>query len=380
MTRLSEDFKVGENVAVIWKKQDNSAYGGTDGVVLGVVGDEISGKYLIIDRSTYADSFKSILPFLNILDLRVIPLQEVNLFEKLEVRKRPPGILENSNMTMEVDYRSNLDFYETILQVEKRGDCSKKRTGNNKSETYQFSISNIQSIQEASIQISCKGTIQIYCRHTDLDSIIKWLNDAAKLLPEQKTLVLVPTKVTYKIHSTFKDPTKPAEELIDSLGRMESEKPLILPVGWIQRFFVESDKNPLQDLFPETEDIHDLALENTENNKKQAIPTSENLDRSLPENLFDSQFLTSGININKYLGAGAPILRAEGLLKTPEDEKGIMQRWMGSRRDLWNWFTIDDFEGKIIMRDLTFDKKTNTYVLDFRKYYGTDFDINKKQE
>jgi hypothetical protein len=382
---LSEDFKVGENVAILWEKQDKSAHGGTDGVVLGVVGEEVSGKYLIIDRSTYQDSFKSILPFLSILDLRVIPLNEISLFAKMDVKKRPPGISENSNMIMEVDYKSNIDFDATITEIEKREDCKHerrykhKRVGNSNSETYQFFISDIQSIKNASLQISCKGSIQIYCRHPDLDTVIGWLKENTKLLPDQNCIVLVPTKVTYQIHSTFKDPSKPTDDLIERLGKINRSQPIILPIGWTQKFFTELDKNPLRELFPNESNINDIAFEKTESKKKQASLSSDKSSYNIPEQLLDSQYLTCGVNINKYLGAGAPIVRFKGSLKTPEVESELIQRWMGSRRDLWNWFTFNDFEGKIIMRDLTFDKKTNTYEVDFRKYYGTDFFLTKSK-
>lgn len=379
VTHLGEDFKVGENVAILWEKQDKSAHGGTDGVVLGVVGDEISGKYLIIDRSTYQDSFKSMLPFLNILDLKVIPLQEVTLFAKMDVRKRPPGILESSNLIMEVDYKSNIDFFATIEEVEKRSDCEHKRTGNSLSETYQFNIWKVEPLQKATIQISNKGTIQIFCRHTDLDGVIGWFKESAKLLSEQNCLVLVPTKVTYQIHSTFKDPAKPADDLIERLGKINRSQPIILPIGWIQKFFTELDKNPLRELFPTESNINEIAFEKTKNRKNQTSPSAIKSSYNIPEQLIDSQYLTCGVNINKYLGAGAPIISIKGLIKNPEVESELIQRWMGSRRELWNWFTFGDFEGKMNMRDLTFDKKSSTYFIDFRKYYGTDFFLTKNK-
>ena len=51
--------KLGEDVVVGWKKADGSVLGGTEGVTLGVLGDEDSGEYLVIDRSTYQDSLSS---------------------------------------------------------------------------------------------------------------------------------------------------------------------------------------------------------------------------------------------------------------------------------------------------------------------------------
>lgn len=386
MSHLGEDFKVGDNVAVLWQNQDKSSHGGTEGVVLGIVGDEISGKFLIIDRSSYQDSFKNMLPFLNILDLRVIPIGDLIGFTKLNVRKRPPGILENSNLIMEVDYKSNIDFNDTIAEIEKREDCKHKRkykhkrVGNSNSETYQFFISEIQSIEKASLHISCKGTIQIFCRHPDLDSVINWLKDHAKMLPDQNCLVLIPTKVTYQIHATFKDPAKPNAELIKRLGKVNRSAPLILPIGWISEFFNEMDKNPLKGLFPNESNINDIALEETKPKKKHSSLPSDKGNYIIPEQLLDPRYLTTGININKYLGAGAPIMRLKGLVSSYEIEKELMKNWMNGRLALWNWFTSIDFEGKIVMRDLTFDKKTSTYLIDFRKYYGTDFFPTKSKD
>ena len=85
---------LGENVVVGWKKSDGSVFGGTEGVALGVLGDEDFGEYLVIDRSTYQDSFKSALFDMNILDLMVFPVDEIDLIRKKGVRKRPPGVSE----------------------------------------------------------------------------------------------------------------------------------------------------------------------------------------------------------------------------------------------------------------------------------------------
>jgi hypothetical protein len=35
--------KIGEAVTVLWAKPDESVYGGTEGVILGVAGDQTSG-------------------------------------------------------------------------------------------------------------------------------------------------------------------------------------------------------------------------------------------------------------------------------------------------------------------------------------------------
>ena len=89
---------------VEWKKENGSACGGTEGFVLGVAGDEASGEYLVLDRSTYKDSFKSNMFSLDILDLKVIPIKDVELIEKADMRQRPPGNHETFTMKMETNY------------------------------------------------------------------------------------------------------------------------------------------------------------------------------------------------------------------------------------------------------------------------------------
>jgi hypothetical protein len=364
--------KFGEAVTVIWKKADKGAYGGTEGLSLGILGDEITGKYLIIDRSSYQDSFKSALLFLNILDLKVVPLQEIDLIKKTKVRKRPPGISEEFSMIMEVDYRSNIDFNYTMHKVEKRIDCISKRIGNSQSETYQIGIKGIKNLEGTSINIFCKGTIQIFCNHKNLDKSINWIQKAVELLPDHKRLVLIPTKITYKIHDTFKESSRPTEEVINRIAKAKEGHPVVFPMGWAHRFFGELDVNPLQGLFPSDQPLDNYVFENERSIKKAVVHPDDSKEGKLKKSV-DLKFPFSGINVNKYLGAGAPITRLTGLIKTPKDEENLMKTWLSSRSDCWQWLSTARFQGKTIVRDLTINKKAGTYTIDFRKYSGNEF-------
>jgi len=374
VVELERDYpKLGEAVAVVWRKADGSACGGTEGAVLGVFGDTASGEYLVIDRSTYQDSFKSALFFLNILDLRVVPTQDVDLIRKTNVRRRPPGISEDFNMLMEVDYKSNIDFDSTILKVEARSDCKPKRIGNSMSETYQIGIKNINGIEGASIVVSCERMIQIFCKHKDLDRCISWIQQAVELLPDHERLVLIPTKITYKINDTYKEPSRPTEEVIQRIATAKSDsQSVVLPIGWAHRFFVEQDENPLQGLFPSGQPIESLVFENEKRKNNEGLRRDGSVKEKSQQSV-DLQFPRSGVNVNKYLGTGAPIMRITGLIKTPEDEESLMRMWLESRFDRWQWFESEQFHGKAILRDLTIDKKKGVYTVDVRKYSGNEF-------
>jgi hypothetical protein len=364
--------KFGEAVAVAWKKPDGSACGGTEGFVLGVLGDQVSGEYLVIDRSTYEDSFKSALFFLNILDLRVVPMQYVDLIKKTSIRQRPPGISEEFNMILEANYKSNIDFDSTILKVENRSDCETKRIGNSLQETYQIVIKEINGLERASIVISCERMIQIFCNHKDLDHCISWVQEAVELLPDHKRLVLVPTKITYRINDTYKEPSRPTEEVIHRVATSNDGQPVVFPIGWAHRFFAELDENPLQELFPSNHPIEDLVFEDKKR-KNEAVVPPDNSAGEKTKQISDLYFLGSGVNVNKYLGADAPIMPITGLIKSPKDEESLMNMWWSSRSDRWQWFESEQFKGKTIIHDLTIDRKAGAYTVDIRKYSGSEF-------
>lgn len=363
---------MGESVAVAWKNEANTACGGTEGFVLGVVGDELSGECIVLDRSTYQDSFKSEISALGILDLRVIPMKHVERIQRTELRRRPLGISEDFNMLMEVDYRSNIDFDATILKVEARSDCKPKRAGNFQSETYQLVIKEIGSLGGVSVVISCKRTIQIFCKHKDLDRCIGWIQEAVELLPDHKCLVLVPTKITYQIDDTYKEDARPTDEVIDRIAKAEGGSPVVFPIGWAHRFFVESDANPLQGLFYTDEPIGNLVFENRRKENSVALPQHEPTRKGLGQ-AGDLGSPRSGVRVTKYLGADAPLMRLTGLIKCPKDEEDLMQMWWASRSDPWQWFDNGQTHGKMMIRDLTIDKKASTYTVELRKYSGNEF-------
>jgi len=363
---------LGEAVTVTWKNADSSVCGGTEGVALGVLGDEDTGEYLVIDRSTYQDSFKSALSFLNILDLRVVPMNEIDLIRKTNVRKRPPGISEKFTMIMESNYKSNIDFNATIVELEKCSDCKSKRIGNYKSEFYQIGIKEISGQEGTSINISCKGIVQIFCKHKNLDQTINWIQEAVKLLPEHKRLVLIPTKITYKINDTYKEPVRSTDEVIHRIAVAKDGQPVILPMGWSHRFFVELDENPLQGLFPRDLPLDDYVFEKENKRKKSDVDLSYSVEENSKKSV-DLDFPNSGVNVNKYLGACAPVMRVKGLIKSSKDEEGLMKMWLSSRSDVWQWFESGKIRGKMLIHDLTINRKKGEYTVDLRKYSRNEF-------
>jgi hypothetical protein len=364
--------RFGDAVAIAWKKADGSACGGTEGFVLGTLGDEVTGQFLVIDRSTYQDSFKFALFSLNILDLRVVPKQDIDSIKKTNVRQRPPGVSEEFSMLIEADYRSNIDFDSTILKVEKRSDCKPKRVGNSKSETYQMVIKKIDMLAGTTINIFCGRMIQIFCSHENLDRCINWIQEAVEILPGHKRLVLIPTKITYKIDDTYKEPSRPTEEVIYRIAASKGAEPVVLPIGWVHRFFVELDENPFQGMFPNDRPLEDFVLKREKEEEDFAVPGNNPVEERSQQPA-DLRFSGSSVDVRKYLGADAPVVRITGIIKTPEDEEGLMRMWLESRSDCWQWFESEQFHGKIILRDLTIDKKRGVYTVDVRKHSGSEF-------
>jgi hypothetical protein len=360
---------LGEKVAIIWKKQDAAVYGGTEGVVLGVVGDEVSGEYLVIDKSTYQDSFKSALLFLNILDLEVIPMQEIDLIKKISIRQRPPGISEEFNMIMETNYKSNIDFNSTVYKVETRHDCKSKRAGNKYSENYQIVIKEIKSIERASINIFCTGTVQIFCIHKDLDQCINWIQKAVILLEDHNRLVLIPTKITYKINDTYREPLWPTDKIIHRIAKAKDDQPVVLPLGWVHKFFVELNENPLGQI----DQTFKHYLFNTRKRGNKGIAYPDDSIASDEEQPITLKSPISGVTVNKYLGSGAPIMEINGLIKSPKDEEELMKMWISSRSDKWQWFSNNQNQNKVVLRDLTINRKDGVYSVKLCKYYGDSF-------
>ena len=204
---------------VSWKKPDVSAYGETEGVVLGITGDKVSGEYLVIDRSTYHDSFKSSLSLLGILDLKVIPLDNVEMIKKTSLRLRPPGVSETFKMKMIIDYESNIDYELTATKIKKRTDCIVTPAQAPQSDaTYGIGITKIAAIKDASITISAGGALQIFCSYKGLEDCIRWVHKNVELLHGHLRLVLIPTRIMYSIHDTYKEKARPTDELIKRIA------------------------------------------------------------------------------------------------------------------------------------------------------------------
>ncbi len=217
---------LGDAVTVVWKNDETQTCGGTEGYVLGVIGDEFLGdeylgEYLVIDRKTNQDSFKSNLFLLGLLDLKIIPMKKIKSITKTELRKRPPGSEETFSMKVEANYRSNIDFNATQEVLSKWNDCKFKLTSSPQSEAeYGISIKKIVSIPNSSITISANGSIQIFCKHDRLFDCIKWLHRRVKLPSDQERFVLFPTKITYRINDTIKEKARPTDEAINRVARM----------------------------------------------------------------------------------------------------------------------------------------------------------------
>lgn len=365
----------GQRVAIIWKKQDDSALGGTEGVILGIVGDEASEKYVVIDRSTYENSLKSAILSLGLLDLKVVPVKEIVEFARFDLRKRPPGVYENFTWYLEVGYKSNLDYNETLRKIQLRKDCKIKI--NQPAQTNGssgFTIFKINSIENATIVVAPTGYVQIFCSPIKLDSCIKWLQNKVEIWQDHKRLVLIATNLKFSINDMYKGSAKPTDKLIDQLAKTNDNKPIVLPLGWVHYYFGELDKNPLQDIFPNVLNIEEIALIRDEKHKKD-VKKQDNLSSSLPEDINFSEYQT---NVNRYLGAESPILTSGGIIKSIEDENRLLNMWKESFPDTWQWLTGNPYDGKTLIHDLTINRKTNTYTLAFQKYSGNDFEYKKQ--
>jgi len=365
--------KIGDAVTVLWAKPDETVYGGTEGVILGVAGDQASGRYLIIDRSTYKDSFKSALSTLGLFDFRVIPIDHIESIEKTKLRERPPGVSEKIRMKIEVDYESNIDFERTSIKLRKRTDCKVTPMRNEWSEAeYGQSITGLRAIEGgASINIMATGVLQIFCLHNALADCIKWVQDAVELLQGDKCLVLIPTKMLYSIHDNYKESRRPTQEVIHRVAASQEGEPIIFPLGWAYWLFSDTDMNPLRDLFPADQPLENFVFENDKAVKGSAISHEPNETGS--KRAVFLRFPWSDRKVTRHLGADVPLMQITGLIKTPEEEKGLMNMWIETRSYPWQWYDYTNFHGKVIVRDLTINRKTGVYTVAFQKYSGNEF-------
>jgi len=363
--------KLGEAVVVVWKKEDGTACGGTEGFVLGVAGDELSGEYLVLDQRTDRDSFKSNILSLDILDLKVIPMKNAEFIEKTDIRRRPPGSSERFTMKLEADYKSNIDFNATRKKVEERGDCEVGPIRKTDSEAeYGIKIKRIRNVEGASITLSAESTLQIFCKHEQLDDCIKWILEAVELLPDNKRLVLFPTKITYSIHDTYKEGGRPTDEVIDYIAKREGEQRLvILPIEWAHSFFGELPDNPLQKLFPGCQPPKSFVIKD-ENRKKNSFTFPAVSKVAESQQFVDLKFPDRVGNVAQYLGIDSPIIRLSSVMEnpSPEYEEYLIKIWLGMRSGPWQWFSSDQISGKMIVGDLNIDKKARVWTLDLREY------------
>lgn len=364
--------KLGDAIVVVWKDENGTACGGTEGLVLGVTGNGVSGEYLVLDRSTYQDSFKSEMFSLGLLDLKVIPMKDAELIEKTDLRRRPPSSFEDFNLLMEADYRSNVDFDATLAKgIEKRTDCNVERTRRPGSEAeYGISIKAISAAEGASITISNKGTIQIFCKHNRLGDCVKWIQEAVELLPGHERLVLFPTKVQYRINSTYKEESHPTEEVINRIAMAEGgSSPIIFPIGWAHKFFVELNVNPLQGFFPGCEPLRDFVVKD-KCREEDLLKYPVASDQAELKQLDDLQLSRNAANVIRFLGAHSSTIRLRSALESsaPEYVKFLIETWLGMRSAPWQWFSSGHLSGKMIVRDLNIDKKNRIWTLDLRRY------------
>jgi hypothetical protein len=256
--------KLGDYVVLSCKTSDNSLWEGTEGFVLGTFEDNKKNKYLIIDRSTYDCSLKSVFYSLGLHDLFLIDTSEIESIVNSKVRERPSGFKENMRFKMEIDYKSNVDYTATkakLEKLEKMKDCIVKINQPSHTEgCITFSVSDIRSFEGATICFSPYGNVQIHCLPTQLNACLAWLEKTVEIQVEHNRLVLTPTNFMLNIHDNFKEDAKPTEELINRLALMDGTEGIVFPLGWVNHFFQDMDYNILKAFFPDSNDLSKVAI------------------------------------------------------------------------------------------------------------------------
>jgi len=362
-------------VVVVWKKENGTARGGTEGFVLGVVGDAVSGEYLVIDRSTYQGSFKSNILSLGIFDLKVIPISHVEKIEEVDMRKRPPESYEKITSIVEANFKSNIDFDATWLKIGERTDCDAELKGKDQSNVeYQIVVTEINGFKGTTVNIYNTGALQITSKNERLDEVLEWIRGAIELLPEHKRLVLVQTNLKYSVWNTYREKARPTKEAIERIAKVRTkikeDQPLvILPIGWAHEFFVKLPENPLQKLFPSGQSLRNFVIKD-ENRKKNIFTLPATSEGTEPKQFVDLKFPDRVGNVTKYLGAGSPIIRVSSAMEnsSPEYEEHWIRRWLEMRSAPWQWLSSDIISGKMVVGDLTIDKKARILTLDLREY------------
>ena len=306
------------------------------------------------------------------MDLETIPLAEVESIKKTDLRKRPPGIHEEFGCKMEIDYQSNVDHNETFRKLQLRKDCRVESNQPGQTDGQcGFTISDISEIDDAKILISPKGNVQFHCFPLRFSKCLEWFQGVAEVFPDQKRSVLIPTHFMFNIRDLFKGDAYPTEELIDRIAKTEGSQPFILPLGWVHEFFGELDKNPLQRLFPDSEKIEDDVLIREKKRKNNVKTKEKSSTTKLPESM-SIVLPQRQVSVNRYLGANPPTFRLTGKIGSPKEEEDLIRLWLETRSGPWQWLTLNEWQGKTIVRDLTIDRKTGEYTIKFCKYYDSE--------
>ncbi len=369
--------KTGDHIALSWKKEDGSIWGGTEGCVVGVTEDSHSKPYLILDRSTYGKSLKSLFFSLGLLDLWMVPTSDIESIIDLSQRERPSGLSEKMHLKIEIDYRTNMDYQETIKKLKVRGDCHFDVNQPAQTENAcNFIVRDITSIREATIVFSPKGNIQIHCQPKQLNDCVNWLEESVVIQEGHTHLVLVPTNFMLNIHDVFKESADPTIELIERLAKIEGETERILfPLGWVDYFFDDMEYNYLENLFSDSHPKKDRILIRGNRNKANNQFASNPVDTNMRV-WMNMDFLDKTASVAKYISSEFPTMQLSGLILKPEEENGLKNMWFRSRPYPFSGLDLggaDGFHGKVLIRNLLINRKKGAYTVNFRKYYGTDF-------
>lgn len=275
---------------------------------------------------------------------------------------------ERFRFNIDVFYYSNIDYQSTLESIQNYKDLESKPIGNDRAEQYGISIKKMPLIQDASINITCNGIIQITCQQKNLDNCIEWLHQAIKLLPDQKRLVLFPKSIAYRLSDSFVEKSSPSEKLMKEIASEEGS-PIIMPLDWTNRFSEKADQNLLQGLFSDSEQA------------KLIIADIKKSEDNM-SNLQQINYNKSGITVEKYLGNKSPIMHLKGAALTPKIEEELMNMWLKSRLADYISFDTGPIDGgqikcKVLINDLTMNRKTGTYNVDIRTYSSNPFTNEK---
>lgn len=366
----TNELKVGDYACFTWKKPDGSAIGGSEGLFIGFFGDDSIGKFLVFDKSCFKDSFKANIFSLGIHDLKIVPLEDIDTVNKRQIRDRPPNLPERFRLLIDAFYSSNIDFQSTLVSLSERRDFKPKVIGNKNIEQYGIGLKEIISLDDTSINITCNGVIQITCEQKNLDSCIAWLDKAVKLKPEHKRLVLFPQRIIYRLTASFKERAVPSEELMERIASEEGAA-IIMPLDWTNRF-ASADQKLSQNKVSDSEQAG-LILDEI-----------KKVENSLP-NLQQINYNKSGVTVEKFLGDRPYILHLKGEILSHEEEEGLIGMWQKTR--LCDFLSIDtgpmdggQINCKVLVSDLTINRKTCKYKVDIRTYSGNPFPNEKAQK